>query len=287
MKATLLRQRSRLPYVGVLIQCLDNGQNPLKGAFASGFIRREAEDLFLYTCWHVVTGFDPHNIQIGLTLPQRRYLHVALQGADKRQPGVEVIGGLQTLVLPLYDEGRHSPQPVWLQDDQHIEHPDLNAIGIYVPFWHDLVKLKLPAGLEVSTFQPIEQDMVVPGNVALIAPGDKCVVVGYPYGFSAFGPEQPTPVALTRFVASDRVAGRHRQFLLESIGAPGMSGGPVFIERDDELLLVGVYTGLIYPDYAQASNEKVTALGTVSDATLVLWGHLPMVLKPSTPVKRT
>jgi hypothetical protein len=37
--------------------------------------------------------------------------------------------------------------------------------------------------------------------------------------------------------------------LIDGIGAPGMSGGPVFIERNQKLILYGIYTGLIYPDY--------------------------------------
>lgn len=278
MTQPLLNQRKFAPLVGVLLQCLNEEQNLLPGAFASGFIRREGEGLYLYTCWHVVSGFDPSDVKVGLTLPTRRYLKVALQSADLRQEGVEVIGGLQTVIVPLYDTSTQPPRPRWFQDNRHIPHPDLNAIGIYVPFWHDVVKLELPPDLQVSKLQVINEAQIFQ---SLVGPGDKCLVVGYPYGFSAFGPEQPTPVALTRFVASDRIAGRRQQLLLESIGAPGMSGGPVFIERGEDLFLLGLYTGSIYPDYAQNANEKVTALGTVADLSLVFKGYLPMVATPS------
>lgn len=281
MSTPLSTQRLLLPFVGVLLRCLDEQGNPLPGKFASGFLRREEGRLFLYTCWHVVTGFDPYDVRVGLELPKRRFLEVRLQSSDKRQEGVEVVGGSQTCVIPLYDTTTTPARPLWLQDDAHIPHPDLNAIGIYVPFWHDAIKLELPSEIRVSDMQVIDEARVFRGNMSLLAPGDKCLIVGYPYGFSAFGPSQPTPVALTRFAASDRIAGRRQQFLLEGIGAPGMSGGPVYVERDENLLLIGIYTGAIYPDHAQLQNEKVTALGTVSNLSLYLWGGLFFVTSPS------
>jgi hypothetical protein len=82
-------------------------------------------------------------------------------------------------------------------------------------------------------------------------------------------------------VASGRITGRRQQLLLESIGAAGMSGGPVFAEREDDLLLFGIYTGLIYPDSSVQANDKVTALGTVSNLTDVFSGGLPLVRIPS------
>ena len=280
MKQPLVVQRSLLPFVGVSLECLDENKKPV-GFVGSGFIRRENNRLFLYTCWHLVSGFDLNDIKIGRTRPNRRHVRVDFKGAAQRAPGVEVIGGLQTVILPLYDTSTELPRPCWLQDDRHIPHPDLNAIGIFVPFWHDLVKLELPADVRVSDLQVIDETRVFYKSASLVTPGDKCLVVGFPYGFSSVGSAQPTPVVLTRFVASDRVVNRRRELLLESIGAPGMSGGPVFIERGEDLLLFGLYTGLIYPDFAVETNDKSTALGTVADLSLILGGHLPLVSIPS------
>jgi len=258
---------------------LDEQKNPVPGAFASGFIRREFEHLYLYTCWHVVTGFDPNDVKVGHALPNRRYLRVALQAAVPRQPGIEAIGGYQEVVVPLYEGPAPPFCPLWHQDDIHVAHPDLNAVGLRVPFWHDVVKLQLPSDLHVSQLQIVNEERVL--RDTLVDPGEKCLVVGYPYGFSALGPGQPTPIVLTRFVASDRMLGRRQQQLLESIGAPGMSGGPTFIERADDLLLFGMYTGAIYPDASRRENEKVTALGTVSNLTGVFSGAFPLVRVPS------
>lgn len=197
------------------------------------------------------------------------------------------MGGLQSWVLPLYDSVVRPAHPLWLQDDAHIPHLDLNAVGLFVPFFHDAVKIALPGQVRVSNLQVVNDARVFPGSEPPLAPGDKCLVVGYPYGFSAFGADQPTPVVLTRFVASDRIAGRRQQFLLEGIAAPGMSGGPVYVERGENLYLVGLYTGAIYPDHAirdrarERDREKVTDLGTVSDLRMMLWGHTAFVKQPS------
>ncbi len=59
-----------------------------------------------------------------------------------------------------------------------------------------------------------------------------------------------------------------------------MSGGPVFVERGESIHLLGMYTGLLYPDHAAEGNEKHTALGTCSNMSLHLWGHLPLVRAP-------
>ena len=278
MRPPLHAQQFRLPFVAVKLQALDSAAQPLPGVVASGFVRKVDAGLYLYTCWHVVTGFDPYAVQVGFELPQRRALRLSVQAADKRQPGIKVVGGVQSLDMPLYDD---NSVPLWEQDKRHIPHALLNHVNIYVPFWHDLVRLKLPENLTLSDMQLIDEGAHFEGNMALIAPGDKCLVVGYPYGYSAFGERQPTPIALTRFIASDRIEGRHRQFLIDGIAAPGMSGGPVFIERGENLHLLGVYTGSIYPDHAQNTNEKVTALGTVADISLLLWNILPMVRVPS------
>jgi hypothetical protein len=88
----------------VHIQCLDENKNPIKGANASGFLLQENGGLFLYTCWHVVTGYNMHDVKVGRTPPNRRYIEVTLQGCDTRQPGIQAIGGNQASVIPLYDK---------------------------------------------------------------------------------------------------------------------------------------------------------------------------------------
>jgi hypothetical protein len=276
-------QRFELPFKAVLLRVLDESHRPL--FHASGFIRKEGNDLFLYTCWHVVTGYDKNDLKVTNSLPNRAFLEIDMKNVDQRQPGIEAIGGIQSLVIPLYDTTATPKKPLWLQDKRHIPHSDLNSIGIFVPFWHDAVKLCLPKSVKASDTLVIEESDVFPQSTLLTC-GDKLYVVGFPYGFSATGADSPTPVVLTRFVASTqfgaaRSGGRHQEILLESVGAPGMSGGPVFVERDSGIHLLGLYTGLLYPDHVIQKNEKNTALGTCSNMSLSLWGHLPLVDQPS------
>ena len=263
-KPPLHLYRMSLNMKSVHIQCLNEHKDVVKGANASGFIIREKEVLYLYTCWHVVTGYDMHDIKIGTTLPNRKYFELNLQNCANPQEGIQVIGGNQSAVIPLYsDQGL----PLWVQNKQDIPNPDLNNINLKVPFWHDAIKLPLPESISVSNMQIIDNDDLLLHNSPLL--GEKIYIVGYPYGYSAFGMEQPTPIVLTRFLAADRIKGRQTELLLDGAGAPGMSGGPTFVERDNRLYLFGLYTGIIYPDYLIEKKEKSTALG--SCCNLVLW----------------
>lgn len=273
----LFNQRLELGFKAVLLRCLDEQMKPI--TYGSGFIRREAGRLYLYTCWHVVTGYDKNDLKVKEP-PTRAFLSIEMQDANQPQPGVEVVGGIQSVVLPLYDTTTSPKMPTWLQDSRHIPHTDLNAINIFVPFWHDAVRIPLPDSVRVSELQVLDENDVFPGNT-LLTPGDKLYIVGYPYGYSAHGAKQPTPVVLTRFVAATKIKGRQREVLLESTGAPAMSGGPVFVERESSIHLLGLYTGLLYPDHVLEGNEKHTALGTCTDLCLHLYGHLSFVEIPA------
>ena len=274
MEMPLHMQRFELPLKAVHVQCLDDCGEPINGAFASGFICEEEGVKFLYTCWHVVTGYNMHDLKIPNLLSPRSALRITLQDADVRAPGVTAIGGNQQVVLPLYQSREVPFMPFWFQDEKDVPQPDLNAIGLRVPFWHDAIKLPLPETLQISDMQVIGEG---PRFKSLITPGDRLYIVGFPYGYSALGMQQPTPIVLTQHVAAIRLAGRNREMLLDGSGAPGMSGGPVFLENSEGIFLFGIYTGLIYPDHVIAKNERVTALGTCADMVLC-WTHFP--LKP-------
>ena len=91
----------------------------------------------------------------------------------------------------------------------------------------------------------------------------------------------------TRFVASAHIAGlRKFEIFLDGYGAPGMSGGPVFLERGERLFLIGIYTGDVFPDH-EVDREKTTALGTVADIRIMLEGHIAMSAQPGSPLARS
>jgi len=142
----------------------------------------------------------------------------------------------------------------------------LNSINIRVPWWHDVVKIPLPPDVAVSDMQALSIDDIYMNSPMI---GDKLYIAGFPYGYSALGMQQPTPVVLTRFLAADSVEGRNMVMLMDGPGAPGMSGGPVFVEHNDALYLTGIYTGIIYPDHIIEKNEMTTALGTYCN--MIIW----------------
>jgi hypothetical protein len=271
----IYEERSLLPFKAVLIHCLDIEHHYL--CSASGFIRKEHGLFYLYTCWHVVTSFDRNKIEVGMELPKRAFLKVFLQNVSTSRPGIEEIGGNQEIIIPLYDFSHEPKIPLWFQDKRHIPHADLNNINIFVPFWNDAIKIALPDSVRVSEYAQLVQNTVF-SNILTV--GDKMYVAGYPYGFSSGTIEKPIPVVLTRFVASTEIKGKQNEIILESTGAPSMSGSPVFIERDGVIYLFGLYTGILYPDHIVKGNEKYTALGTCADMTTCFREILPMVRNP-------
>lgn len=277
--ATVLQQRSELSFRSVQIRCLDEGRRPLKHASASGFVRIEEGVPFLYTCWHVVTGYDRNDLRVTNALPKRAFLEVFVQDPGQQINGTPVVGGLLSFTIPLYDESEWPKKPLWYQDRGHRPHPDLNSIGLCVPSWHDAVKIPLPTDLKMSQLQLVSNP-VLPSN-SMLKPGDKIYIVGFPYGLGTGGLGLPTPTVLTRFVTATAVKGRPQEVLLNSGGEPGMSGGPVFVERDDDIALLGAYTGVIYPAPVIERNVKVAASGSCVNLSLCWRGNLPLVREPT------
>jgi hypothetical protein len=89
-------------------------------------------------------------------------------------------------------------------DEQDTPQPDLNAIGLRVPRWHDALKLPLPQDLYISGMQFIQKERLWQG-ADLVRPGDKVYLVGYSYWYSVQGMQHPTPVVLTGFTAGTGV----------------------------------------------------------------------------------
>ncbi len=274
-----MQQRSELPFRAVRLRCLDDGGKPLKHASASGFVRIEDGVPFLYTCWHVVTGYDRNRLRVTNALPKRAFLEVSVQDHQRLTDNAAVVGGPLSFTIPLYDESVWPKKPLWYQDRAHLPHPDLNSIGLRVPSWHDAVKIPLSTAVKVSQAQLVSNPVLASNT--LLKPGDKIYIVGFPYGVGTAVLGSPTPVVLTRFVTAAAVSDRPRELLLDSGGAPGMSGGPVFVERASDIALLGVYTGIIYPDPVIERNAQVTALGACADLSLCWRGSLPLVREPT------
>lgn len=279
MPEPLFSQRLALSHKAVMVHCLDEKENEIDGVYASAFILKQDGGLFLYTCWHVVSGFDMHALPMSYEPPNRRALRISLQNAAEQPTGgavrAFVVNGLRTLDIPLYASLDGKDIPLWHQDPVE-QGVDLNVVKVAVPGRHDAVKLRLPPSFVTSPLHIVEDVQLYKG---LVFPGDRIYIVGFPYNFSTRGGDQPIPVVLTRFVAGTQIKGRIGEFLIDGVGAPGMSGGPAFVERDGQVLLVGLYKGTIYTAGEKNKREAIGALGACVDMA-TCWAHDVASLRP-------
>jgi hypothetical protein len=269
--------RHQMQFKAVRIEILDqHGQavivTPRNGerrgpVVASGFLLRDESDLYLYTCWHVVTGIELANPVLPGTNQRRSRLKVSMQRSEQLKGAIVSGVGSDSFDVELYESsGEGVFLPRWEQDEQSVANSTLAMANLVQPFWHDIVRIRLPASVVTSSMQVLSRLDLWPN---LIAPADPLMLVGYPYGFSA-RQLSATPIVVQRHVAAISRDGARREILIDGAGAPGMSGGPVFYECDNRLYLFGMYVGVIFPDAAPESEpERATALGVVCPMNLL------------------
>jgi Trypsin-like peptidase domain len=269
--------RHLMQFKAVRIEILDqHGQSvivtPRNGerrgpVVASGFLLRDEADLYLYTCWHVVTGIELANPVLPGTNQRRSRLKVSMQRSEQFKGAIVSVDGSESFEVELYERsGEDVFLPRWEQDQQSVSNSTLAMANLVQPFWHDIVRIRLPSSVVTSTNQVLSRLDLWPN---LIAPADPLMLVGYPYGFSA-KQLSPTPIVVQRHVAAISPDGARREILIDGAGAPGMSGGPVFYEWDNRLYLFGMYVGVIFPDAApENETERTTALGIVCPMNLL------------------
>ena len=239
---------------------------------ASGFLLRHGTQLYLYTCWHVVTGLDFREPVLPTVTQQRTaFLEMSLQDAHPEGPTLEAIGGNRKITIQLYDSV--SPVcdgPRWEQYRRARPNDALASVGLAAPIGYDIVRIPL---FEQELF--VSESLQVHSDVDLwremLAPGDPLFVVGYPYGFSSSS-ENTQGVVLARTPAQAAAFGQEDGPYLDNPCAPGMSGGPVLVEMGAHLFIVGVYTGARYPDGPTQNPRQSTALGTFSPFVGLFFG---------------
>jgi hypothetical protein len=273
--------RQLMQFRAVRIEILDQHGQPVlvtprngerRGpAVASGFLLRDDAELYLYTCWHVVTGIELANPVLPGTNQRRSRLRVSMQRSDKFKGPIGSAGGSDSFQVELYEQsGEKSGEavflPRWEQDQQSVSNSSLAMANLVQPFWHDIVRIRLPASVVTST-TPVLSRLDLWADP--IAPADPLMLVGYPHGFSA-RQLTSTPIVVKRHVAAISRDGARREILIDGAGAPGMSGGPVFYEWDRRLYLFGMYVGVIFPDAAAENEpERSGALGIVCPMNLL------------------
>jgi hypothetical protein len=182
---------------------------------ATGFFVRAANALLLVTNWHVVTGLNPAN-PASAKEPPPNYLKLAVSNK---------LGGLSEITLPLYSSSMH---PLW------DEHPDGGIVDIAI--------YPLPLGLEKHfnfvDIQSAEDDASIREAVA-----KDVFILGYPFSrdevTEVFGEDAPYyfPVWKRGSIASEPALRlKRRVLLIDSLSRPGMSGAPVVIAQDAQLL---------------------------------------------------
>jgi hypothetical protein len=109
-------------------------------SFGTGIMMSEDNGVFLYTCWHTVTGYDFLNLKV---IYPPRIKSVALHTKVIRQenPAVVAVGGETRDLYSLYDE---NGDPIWEQEEGERPHLDLNEIGVRVPKHCDIVSVLPP-----------------------------------------------------------------------------------------------------------------------------------------------
>jgi hypothetical protein len=234
---------------------------------ASGFLLRDGAELYLYTCWHVVTGIELANPVLPGSSQRRSRLKVSMQRSDKLTGAIVAVGAADSFEVELYEKsGEDVFLPRWEQDEQSVSNSSLAMANLVQPFWHDIVRIRLPSSVVTSNIQLLSRLDLWPDS---IEPADPLMLVGYPYGFSA-KQLTPTPIVVKRHVAAISRDGARREILIDGAGAPGMSGGPVFYDRDNRLYLFGMYVGVIFPDAGPENEpERTGALGIVCPMNLL------------------
>jgi len=272
--------RHLIQFKAVRIEILDqHGQSVIATArngehrgpvVASGFLLRDGADVYLYTCWHVVTGIELANPVLPGTNQRRSRLKVSMLRSEARKGAIGCAGGADSFEVELYEtSGDGVFRPLWEQDEQSVPNSSLAMANLAQPSLHDIVRIRLPPSVVASTTQLLSRLDLWPD---LVGPADPLMLVGYPYGFSA-RQLTSTPIVLQRHVAAISRDGARREILIDGAGVPGMSGGPVFYEWGDRLYLFGVYVGVIYPDAAPDDEpERTGALGIVSPMNLLARG---------------
>ncbi|MEX0644804.1 MAG: hypothetical protein WD076_05810 [Parvularculaceae bacterium] len=240
------------------LELLDESRQLIPRARATGFVLNDPDGLHLYTCWHVVTGVDFMRPSPKEPPLRRAFVRICHQDVEEHSAGVRVIGGSETTVIPLYDE---SEQFLWQQEPNNREQPDLDSLGIRVPKFVDLVRIRIALDPLVQDTASFDASDV---HLNLLLMGTDVYIAGYPYGYSALGLFSPEPIFLKRAIASARTPSA-AMILLDGGGAPAMSGAPILIPEAGRWQISGVYGGIIFPDHLNgpegARNDRSAALG--------------------------
>jgi hypothetical protein len=123
-----------------------------------------------------------------------------------------------------------------------------------------------------SFISPVQHDSLK------IHVGDVGFLVGYPRGINTRSNEGPLPIWKSVTIASEpSLASSTQPLLIDSWGEPGLSGGPVFIEKvvqhQTHRRLLGIYTGRqqTSPSDLDKSTESLGIVVPLEAALGLFW----------------
>jgi hypothetical protein len=192
--------------------------------FGTGFFYKPAQELFLVTNWHVVTGIDPTTmVQIDPSSPLPRVMRfqfkqtVDANGHPVPSGGAPIIVGNFSKVINLYE----ARAAVWYE---HSTRANVDVVAL--PLSQD----------ELGEFANIPVNLVDQSPALIPTPGMDCFVLGYPEGMVGPG---LTPIWKRASIASEPNYNYRNKpaFLIDTATRNGMSGSPV-IARHSGILKV-------------------------------------------------
>lgn len=193
----------------------DTGQLK-KRSHATGFFVRTQNKILLVTNWHVVTGLDPaETSKLGSFVPEVLKISV-----------ISKANILTELSVPLYDIDM---KPRW------DEHPDRHAV--------DLVVIPLPQQLE-SYFHFFDIESNTDDDKIEEVTAKDVFILGYPFSkdemYSNFGEDNfyYFPIWKRGSIATEpKLKIAKKLILIDSLSRPGMSGSPVVIAEDTDVMI--------------------------------------------------
>jgi hypothetical protein len=224
---------------------------------ASGFILKAANQYYLITSWHVVSGEDIHTDgqpePVGKPYLLKTSVHMHEGAGEKRAP--LSIGMRKRITVQLYDDNE---SPRWIEHrtnegNQHME--DIVALPIQV----NLTLTPFSGEISGSNFYKgtLDQNTDYWTRISAIpisavdtdveyGPPDIVHVIGYPLGWEPNGADKTSSAFWrTSFVASEIYEPGMRRsdtFFIDPPAPEGMTGSPVVGLKHDSMKLLGVYS---------------------------------------------
>lgn len=235
-------------YIETYYISADNGELKLR-SYATGFFLRGAVKVYLVTNWHVVSGLNPANpATIEGNNPPPNYMKITVRSKED---------SLVELTLPLYDE---QMRPLWRE---HIQRYSV-----------DMVVYLLPLSL-AECFHLVDISTVTFGKDIDVSIAKDVFLLGYPFTQqemkSSFGEHTPYYLPLWKrgTIASEpSIRLSEKVILIDALSRPGMSGAPVLVSEEHEVLRLVGANAKIWRDLEDGASSALAAISALDTSQM-------------------